>query len=74
MHNQFYEFSIYLQDYVVVEGAVVDLAVVDGAEVEEEEVGALVGAPSEVAGVAMEVALGVARKYQSSQHNYRAQL
>ena len=60
----------------MVEGAVVDGAVVDGAEVEGEEVGALVGAPSEeaVAGVAMEVALGVARKYQSSQHNSRAQL
>ena len=56
----------------MVEGAVVDWAVVDGAEVEGEEVGALVGAPSE--GVVMEVALGVARKYQSSQHNSRAQL
>ena len=54
----------------------VDWAVVDGAAVEGEEVGALVGAPLEeaVAGVAMDVALGVARKYQSSQHNSRAQL
>ena len=52
----------------------VDWAVVDGAAVEGEEVGALVGAPLEEAGVAMEVALGVARKYQSSQHNSRAQL
>ena len=41
----------------------------DGAAVEGAEVGDALSEEA-VMGVAMEVALGVARKYQPSQHNY----
>ena len=44
---------------------------VDGAAVEGVEVGDALSEEA-VTGVAMEVALGVARKYQPSQHNSRA--